>query len=216
MRPQMGENIGAAARVMLNFGLTDLRLVAPRDGWPNPKAVEMSANAFDQVKTKIFENFEDAVADLDFLYATTARNRDMLKEVVTPEKISVQGKTGIVFGAERTGLENYEISFCDKLVSIPVSKDFTSLNLAQSVAVIAYEIGKYKLPEKLKEDLATKQELTGLFSHLEDELTARNFFLVPEKKAGMMINIRNLFSRAELTGQEVRTLRGIIRSLCGK
>src|SRR5262249_51708592 len=145
VRPQMGENIGAAARIMLNFGFTDLRLVAPRDGWPNEQAIKMSSGATEKINLQVFENFEDAISDLNFLYATTARQRDMNKEVVTPAEISPTAKTGIVFGPERTGLENSEISLCDKLVAIPVNPDFASLNLAQSVAVICYQLNNLQI-----------------------------------------------------------------------
>ncbi len=218
VNPQMGENIGAAARVMLNFGFTGLRLVAPRDGWPNRKAVDMSSGAVEKINVTIFENFESAIADLEILYATTARNRDMDKTVITPGQIELSPKTGIVFGPERTGLGNYEISLCNKIVEIPVNPEFSSLNLAQSVAVICYELRKSGISEvpnlrNSEVPLATKAELEGLYKHLEDELEKRNFFSTPEKQPGMMINIRNMLERAELLPQEVRTLRGIIRSL---
>lgn len=219
VQPQMGENIGAAARAMLNFGLTDLRLVAPRDGWPNVKAVEMSAGALDKITPKVFADFKSAVADLDFLFATTSRQRDMQKPVIALNEITLTKKTGIVFGPERTGLENDDISLCDKLVFINVNPEFKSLNLAQSVAIACYQISLLCEQSSIMQteaEPASKDEMAGLFGHLEEELSKRNFFSTPEKKPGMIVNIRNIFSRASLSGQELRTLRGIIRCLSEK
>ena len=210
----MGENIGAAARVMANFGLDDLRIVNPRDGWPNPKALEMSAHAEGVIQNaKIFESLAEAAADLHYLYATTVRKRGLDKEVISPKEIVFNGKTGIVFGGERTGLENDEVALCDKIISIPVA-EYKSINLAMSVGIICYQISQIpslrevlatrqspdntitRLPRSARNDeviMATKADMNSLFHHLENELDSRGFFQAPEKKPGMMQNIKNAF-----------------------
>ena len=214
VKPQMGENIGAAARAMANFGIKDLRIVAPRDGWPNPKAIEMAANASSLIEhAKIFPTLEAAVADLEFLYATTARTRETDKKSIIPRQIITHEKTGFVFGAERTGLTNEEISLCDEIISIPVSEEFKSINLAQSVAIICYQISTLPPQKAEVRAQATKEELFSFFTHLETELDKRRFFQEPTKKPGMVANIRTMLTRAAFTSQEVRTMRGIIKSL---
>ena len=214
VKPQMGENIGAAARVMANFGLSDLRLINPRDGWPNPKAIEMSAHANDIVNSaKIFDSLEKASSDLNFLYATSARQRSLDKVVITSKKIILQDKTGFVFGGERSGLDNDDIAFCDKVISIPVA-EYKSINLAMSVGIISYEISLLAEKQTTRQrDLATKADMSSLFRHLETELDTRGFFQAAEKKPGMMQNIKTFLTRAALSKQESQTLRGIIRSL---
>ena len=214
VQPQMGENIGAAARVMLNFGLTDLRIVNPRDGWPNEKAFEMSAGAKKIItNAKIFESTEKAVSDLEYVYATTARNRDLDKKITTPQDIQPRKNSGILFGPERSGLENEDLKFANELISIPVNHEYSSLNLAMSVGIIAYEISTQK-PSKLPErELATKEEFSHMLSHLEELLDRKSFFQTPEKKPGMVQNIAAMLTRAEFSPQEIRTLRGILRSL---
>lgn len=217
VRPQMGENIGAAARVMLNFGMKDLRVVAPRDGWPNEKAALMAAGAEEVLeKARVFESVAEAVADLRLVYATTGRSRYMVKDVVAPEEIELGDGAGIIFGPERTGLDNEDLTFADKIVSIPVNPEFPSLNLAQSVAVICYALSRIPAGRAAQREAATKEEVLGLFQHLEAELEARDFFKARDKKPGMIINIRNMISRMEPTGQDVRTLRGIVRCLVGQ
>lgn len=223
--PQMGENIGAAARVMMNFGISDLRIVTPRDGWPNPKAVDMAKGAKEIIKkAQIFDSLKDALADINRLYATTARPRDMVKEVVTARKCAEEissndGKSAIMFGPERTGLENDDISLADAIVTIPVSPEYTSLNLAQAVSITCYEWFAYNDGSPAaaidlgKSKAASKQEIAHMFEHLEAELDKTDFFKVPDKRPKMVVNIRNIFSRAHLTDQDVRTLRGIIKSL---
>lgn len=211
--PQMGENIGAAARAMLNFGCEDLRIISPRDGWPNEKALDMAAHAKQVVENaKIFATTEEAITDLDFVYATTARNRDMDKPTVAPAQIELVGKTGILFGPERSGLENKDISLADKIISIPVSDKCPSLNLAQAVGIVCYELFKKPL-QIAKRELASKQEFVSMVAHLEQLLDERGFFQVAEKKPNMLQNIQNMLMRAEFSPQEVRTMRGIIRSL---
>lgn len=214
VEPQMGENIGAAARAMLNFGFTDLRIVNPRDGWPNEKAVAMAAWAERVVhEAKIFATVEEAIADLNFVYAATARMREMEKEVVTPREITIHGKTGIMFGRENNGLSNHEVTLCNQIVTIPVNLECKSINIATSVAIICYEISQMKNPEMPEIDLATRQEVDGFIKHVEEELDKTDFFSVPQKKPGMMVNFANIFTRMKLTAGEVRTLRGVIRAI---
>lgn len=224
----MGENIGAAARVMLNFGITDLRLVNPRDGWPNPKAEDMAKSAKQVLdNAQVFSSLADASHDIHRLYATTARPRDMVKTVVTPRKCAEEiriheqngEKCAIIFGPEQSGLDNEDIALSDKIVTIPVSPLYTSLNLAQASSLLCYEYftsGDQTPPEKLelgKYGLASKQEIAKMLEHLEGELDRTEFFKAKNKRPGMVKNIRNMFIRANLTEQDVRTLRGIIKSL---
>ncbi len=221
VRPQMGENIGATARVMMNFGFRELRVVAPRDGWPNAKAIEMAVHAAPILeKAKIYRTLEGAIGDMNHVAVTTVRDRDMEKTVVTPREYAAKShpkKAAIVFGPERSGLTNDEIALADEIISIPVADDLKSLNLAQAVAVMCYEVFSGKIPKKVirKNPPVEKAELINMFRHLEDELQESGFFPVAEKKPGMVRNIRNMFSRTGFTMQEIRTMRGIIRSLSG-
>lgn len=226
VRPQMGENIGAAARVMANFGLSDLRLVEPRDGWPNQKAIDMAAGASGVIeRVGLFANTAESVAELQSVIALTARTRQMdkpLHEVreALQELAKRQAggeRVGILFGPERTGLSNEDVALADTLATIPVDASFPSLNLAQAVAVVAYEWGQCAaantVPYQQEELPATKQEVQALFDHLEQALDAGNFWRVPEKKEAMWHNIRAMLQRGSLSAQEVRTLHGIIRCL---
>ena len=236
VEPQLGENIGMAARAMLNCGLRELRLVNPRDGWPSDEALAAASGA-DQVveNATLFDSTEDAVADLQRVYATTARARDMTHRVLTPREAAREirdftgsddqggGKAGILFGREAKGLTNDDLALTDAVVMAPVNPDFSSLNLAQAVFVLGYEwlLANSDAPESglvmPKETRpADKRELTGLFEHLEGELDASGFLHVEEKRPVMVRNIRNMLQRAALTEQEVRTLRGVITSLSGK
>jgi len=221
VKPQMGENIGAAARVMLNFGLSELRIVAPRDGWPNEKARDMSSGAVELVdNARIFATTAEAVSDINHLIAATARHRDMAKPILTPDKMAAsirgkKGKSAIMFGPERAGLSNEDVVLAETIVTVPVNPKFHSLNLAQSVAILCYEwfsAGKPKTKEK-EQIPAKKKELIGMFEHLEGELEKINFFKVPGKRKRMSENLRNMFQRASMTEQEVRTMRGVIRAL---
>ncbi len=232
IEPQMGENIGTAARAMLNCGLTDLRLVRPRDGWPNPKAVPTASGAdavLDHVR--VFERTEDAIADLGAVYATTARLRDQLKPVVTPRRAAVEMRAhhaagvgaGILFGPERTGMTNDDVALADAVVNVPLNPAFSSLNLAQAVLLVSYEwftAGDATPGRRLdyEEDAppASKEQLVNMFEHLEEALDAGNFFRVPEKKPSMQRNIRAFLQRARLSEQEVRTLHGMIVALSGR
>ena len=230
--PQLGENIGAAARVMLNFGLTDLRLVAPRDGWPNRKADAMAAGADEVLRAvRVFATTEEAVGDLGLIFATTGRDRLMSKRVATPDEAVVEFAAelaqkrpcGILFGAERTGLTNEEVILADAILTVPTNAAFSSLNLAQSVAVVAYEWWKgthekpeFKVPAKFRRaKQASKEDLIGFFEHIEGELDRTEFLFPPAKRAAMVQNLRNMWQRVGLTYQEVQTLRGIVRSLAG-
>ncbi len=219
---------------MANFGLTDLRLVRPRDGWPNEKATAAASRADHVIAaTRVFDSVEAAIADLGFVYATTARDRDLTKEVVGPVEAGrrLRGfaaqsvKTGLLFGRERWGLDNDEIALADQILTLPVVPEFASLNIAQAVLVIAYEWRKagfeaedgglpFGMPERSPP--ATKEELVHLFEHLESALDERSFFRPAEKREPMVRNLRAIFQRVQLTAQEVRTLRGIIATLEGR
>lgn len=230
VEPQLGENIGTASRAMLNFGLSDLRLVAPRDGWPNERARAASSGADIVIDgARVFATAGEAVADLDYVIATTARPRDMVKPVLTPETAAAKlrgvmsgnegRRAGILFGPERTGLTNDDVALADAVLMVPVNPAFASLNLAQAVLLVGYEwfkAGDATPPEQLDYQQtrpATKQELLGFFEHLEGELDRFGFLRPPEKRPSMVRNIRNMFQRAGLTEQEVRTLRGVVASL---
>lgn len=229
IEPQLGENIGMAARAMLNCSLTDLRLVRPRDGWPNEDALKASSGADQVIETaKLFDTTADAVADLQLVYATTARSRDMTNRIVTPTQAALEirdfltgeGACGVVFGPEAKGLKNDDLALADTLIMVPVNPAFSSLNLAQAVFSVGHEWFKItddSLPSELaipKETRpADKAELLRLFEHLEDELERSGFFHVAEKRPVMSRQIRNMLQRAGLTEQEVRTLRGVVTSL---
>jgi tRNA/rRNA methyltransferase len=226
--PQLGENIGAAARAMLNCGLGDLRLVRPRDGWPNAKALAAASGADAVIeRARLFDSASEAIADLQRVYAATARHRGMIKRVATPRraaseirKAAARGEAvGILFGPERTGLHNDDIALADAVISVPLNPGFASLNLAQSVLILAYEwfqAADATAPTRLVTNEtrpATKAELLNFFAHLEDRLDDCGFLRNVEKRPSMVRNIRNLFQRAALTRQEVRTLHGIVAEL---
>jgi tRNA/rRNA methyltransferase len=228
VRPQMGENIGAAARVMANFGLAQMRLVAPRDGWPNVKASDMAGKALYILDdATLHSDVAAAVAPCQFVLATTSRERAMNLPVLTPREAMAEAvarirqgqQVGILFGPERTGLENEELALANAVVTIPVSESYPSLNLAQAVAVLAYEWGVQSAeriasaPSNAIDVPAPKAELEGLFGQLEAALDAVDFWRVPEKKEAMWRNIRAGLNRAELSSQEVATWRGILRAL---
>ncbi|MCB1721667.1 MAG: RNA methyltransferase [Rhodospirillales bacterium] len=229
--PQMGENIGAAARAMLNFGLTDLRLVNPRDGWPNPRATDMSSGALEQMPpVGVFDTLGEAISDLQLVYATTARRRDMIKPVLTPraaakdaQRLLQDGqKAGFVFGAERTGLTNDEIALCSHIIQVPTNPDFSSLNLGQAVLLVAHELFQAgdDTPARALDTgdshPAPQEDFENFFKRLECELEDGGFFTAKDLKPTMVRNIRNIFTRAELSAQEVNTLQGIVSALIGK
>jgi tRNA/rRNA methyltransferase len=226
-RPQLAENIGAAARVMANFGLSDLRLVAPRDGWPQGRAWASASGAdWPLDNAKLFERLEDAIADLQLVYATTARNRELRLPVFTPReavgKLKVASDeglaVGLLFGGERTGLETDDLALAHAMVTIPIDPKFKSLNLAQAVALLAYEwrMGLANTPPPAfaaKEAPADRAAMLGLYGQLEEELEAAGFFHPSEKKPSMVRNLRVMLARAAFTDQEVRTFRGIVTAL---
>jgi tRNA/rRNA methyltransferase len=229
VRPQLSENIGTAARAMLNNGLTDLRLVAPKPDWLSDRAIAAASGA-DRVVlgARIFETVAEAVSDLQRVWATTARNRFMVKPVDTPKtaaaamrQLSVEGtRFGVMFGPERTGLENDDVVQADTVITVPLNPDYSSLNLAQCVLLVSYEwyqSAEPELPEghmtKGAADIATKEKLESFFTHLERELDECGFLRHADKRPVMVRNIRNLFQRARLTGQEVQTLHGIVHEL---
>lgn len=228
VEPQLGENIGAAARAMWNFGLSGMRLVAPRDDWPNPKAVAMASGAGRVLDdARVFESTAEAVADLNFVYATTARPREMAKTVMTPERamaharelIAGGSRVGVLFGRERTGLENADVVRANAIVSVPVNPAFPSLNLAQCVLLMAYEWRRQsdatpaELHATCRWQPAEAGDVERMLDHLVAELEAARFFWPEEKRASMEANLRNLFHRAPLTDQDVRTLWGVVRAL---
>ena len=228
VEPQMGENIGAAARAMANFGLWDLRLVNPRDGWPNERAVAAASRADHVIeRAQVFETLDAAIADLNFLLATTARNRELFKPVIGPDTAAIETharilagqKAGILFGRERWGLINDEVALADAIVTLPVEPAFASLNIAQAVLVIAYEWRRLALsgePLPFSGDLgepAPKEQLSQMVDQLAEALDRANFFKEPTKRPGMLNNIRTMFTRAGFNEQEMRTLRGIIAAL---
>jgi tRNA/rRNA methyltransferase len=226
--PQLGENIGAAARAMKNFGLADLRLVNPRSGWPNPKADAMAVGAVDILGTaRLCGNVKDALGDLHFVYATTARERGVTKQVLTPAEAakrlraaSARGETcGILFGNERAGLDNEEISLCDAVITIPTS-GFASINLGQAVLLLSYEwfrLGDATPPSRIEhgplQRKPTRDEMFQLFEHLEKELNESGFLYPPDKHPPMIRSMRAMLHRARLTYLEVQTLRGMIVAL---
>ncbi|MBI4920529.1 MAG: RNA methyltransferase [Devosia nanyangense] len=226
--PQLGENIGTTARAMANFGLWDLRLVNPRDGWPNEKAIAAASRAEHVLdRVRVFETTEAAVADLSLVYATTARRRDLQKPVFGPEEaaqrlishIATGGGAGLLFGRERWGLSNEEVAISDAIVTLPVEAAFASLNIAQAVLILAYEwrrqtdLGKELLFTDMMADAAGKAELFGLFEHLEEALDRAGFFTAPDKRPTVITNLRTMLSRGNFSSQEVRTLRGVISSI---
>ncbi len=225
VRPQMGENIGAAARAMLNFGLDRMRVVAPRDGWPNPKAVAMASGAGRVLEAAgLFADLPAALADCDRVYATTARGRELVKPVLTPEAAMAEARalaasgarTAFLFGPERAGLENDDIAPASAIVTVPVNPGFYSLNLAQCVLLLAYEWRRQaggEMPAAPVAAPASLGEVARLGEHLEERLEAAGFFFPAEKAPGMKRNLRNMLARWSLTRAEVQTLHGILRQL---
>jgi tRNA/rRNA methyltransferase len=226
--PQIGENIGAAARAMANFGLTDLRLVAPRKDW-QIKATVMAVGAVNiSESAHVFETLPQALGDLQLVYATTARERGVTKPILTPaeaarrlREAAAQGvRTGLLFGGERAGLDNDEVSLADAIITIPTSPDFSSLNLGQAVLLNAYEWFRAadETPPSRTDygplaQKASREDMFHLFTHLEDELKKSGFLFPPDKADSMMRNIRAMLNRADFTDMDVRTLRGMIVAL---
>jgi len=228
VEPQLGENIGAAARAMANFGLSRLRLVRPRQRWPNDKARMMAAGA-DRIleAAALYDSLEAAIADCHFVLATTARAHDQAKPVIGAEAAAAEmapriaaGETvALVFGRERNGLENDEVALADRIVTLPVNPAFASLNLAQAVVIVAYEWFKLssggKLPFAMPQKSlpAPKQQLIAFFAAVERELEKVEFFRPPDKRETMQINLRNIFTRMQPTQQDIKTLHGVIMAI---
>lgn len=225
VEPQLGENIGAAARAMLNCGLTEMRLVRPRDGWPNPKAFSSSAGADAVLEAAmVYRNTGEAIADLQTVYATTARHRDMVKPVMTPTAAAAEmraemaagHKVGILFGRERTGLTNPDVTRANTIITAPLNPAYSSLNLGQSVLLVAWEWLKSGDATPPVEHVtggsfpATHEDVRDLLEHIDRELDAAEFYRHPDQRPAMQQNLRNIFSRARLTDQETRTLRGVV------
>jgi tRNA/rRNA methyltransferase len=239
MEPQLADNVGMVARAMANFGLDALRLIAPRDGWPNEKARIAASGANFVIDDAVaFPTLSEAIGDLNWLAATTARQRDLRKPVMTPVeavgemrmRIARGERCGVLFGRERNGLETGEVANADALIMIPVNSRFASLNLAQAVLILGYEWMKVSEGQSLgrvttyetpltpglnlgESRLATKEELIGFFGQLEGELERLGFFNPPHRRATVVDNVRTMFSRMGATEQEVRTLRGIVATL---
>ena len=228
VEPQLGENIGATARVMANFGLPRLRLVKPRDGWPNIHA-RRAASGADRIleAAALFDTLEAAIADCTLVLATTARGHDQAKPVIGPHAaaallaphVAAGESVAVLFGRERYGLENHEVALADRIVTFPVNPAFASLNLAQAVLLVGYEWFKRATNDALpiaprrSSTRAAKQQLLSFFVDLERELEQVEFFRPPEKRGTMVINLRNIFTRMELTRQDLRTLHGVVMAI---
>ena len=228
VRPQMGENVGAAARAMLNFGLERMRIVDPRDGWPNPKAVAMASGAGRVLDgAGLFADVRGAIADCDYVFATTARGRELTKPIMTPERamdharaLAAEGRrVGVLFGPERAGLENEDLALANAIVTVPVNPDFASLNLVQSVLLMGYEWRRQTEtvpPEVMalaRTDFASGIEVQRLGDHFEERLEAAGFFFPPDKAPGMRLALRNMWARLNLTRADVQTLHGMLRQI---
>ena len=226
-RPQLAHNIGAVARAMANFGLADLRLVNPRDGWPQERAWASASGAeWPLNAARVYDRVEDAVADLHLVYATTARPRELQLPVFTPREAMAQlsadvgeGRSvGLLFGAERAGLETADIALCQGVVTLPIDPRFRSLNLAQAVIILAYEwrmTAEVGAPAIFRDapPPADGAAMQGLYDHFERELEEAGFFHPPEKKPSMVQNLRSALARARFSDQEVRTFRGVVTAL---
>ena len=223
VRPQLGENIGKAARAMLNFGLTELRLVEPRDGWPNPSAGPAAAGA-DIVleRAQVYATTAEAVADCAHVYATTVRKRGVTKPVFTPEEAAREmagnvGRSAFLFGPERSGLETDDVALARAILTVPINPDFGSLNLAQAVILCAYEWSKHEtLVQPTQEDLlppAPQDELEGLIDHLDRMLEPKGYFLPESRAEATRRTLRGVLTKPGWNHLEVRTLRGVLSSL---
>ena len=225
VRPQLGQNIGKAARAMLNFGLTEMRLVAPRDGWPNPDAGPAASGA-DIVleQARVFETTQAAVADCSTVFASTVRRRDLVMPVVGPQEMAdtIAGsgeRSAILFGPERSGLETEEVALANAIVTVPINPEFASLNLAQAVILLAYEWSKRsELAQptvKDAEEPAPHGDLEGLIGQLDDELVAKGYVHPPSRTQATRNTIRTIFTKTGWSSREVKAVRGIIRALVG-
>jgi tRNA/rRNA methyltransferase len=225
VHPQLGQNIGKAARAMLNFGLTEMRLVKPRDGWPNPDAGPAASGAEIVLReAALFDTAEEAIADCNQVFASTVRRRDLVMPVVGPEQMADRiaaepGRTAILFGPERSGLETEEVALADAIVTVPINPEFGSLNLAQAVILLAYEWSKRSaLAQPTAKELeppAPHGELEGLIGQLNDELEAKGYFHPPSRTQATKNTLRTIFTKAGWSSREVKAVRGVIRALVG-
>ena len=223
VRPQLGENIGKSARAMLNFGLTEMRLVAPRDGWPNPAAGPAAIGA-DIVleRARVFATAADAVADCSIVYAATVRRRELVMPTVTPDAMAsaiaaTSARSAILFGPERSGLESEEVALAGAIVTVPINPEFASLNLAQAVILLAYEWSRTVTlaipPDKVPEPPAPHGELDGLISQLDEALEAKGYFHPPARQQATRNTLRTIFTKTGWSSREIKAVRGIIRAL---
>ena len=228
VRTQLASNIGASARAMMNFGIQELRLVSPREDWLSSEARSMAAGA-DKIleEAKVFNDLSSAVSDLQYVYATSTRRRDMVYEISNAEegamkltKQILSGiKCGVLFGPERTGLLNDELMFADSVIEVPLNPEHSSLNVSQAVLLIGYEYFKHNNQNRSKEinilnsRVAEKKDLIIFFNHLESELDKAGYFSIPEKRPKMLRNLKNIFIRSHLSQQEINTLHGVINDL---
>jgi tRNA/rRNA methyltransferase len=223
VRPQLGQNIGKAARAMLNFGLTDMRIVAPRDGWPNPEAGP-SASGADIVleKARLFDTVHEAIGDCSTVYAATVRRRELVMPVLTPEAMAAgiaksPTRSAILFGPERSGLETEDVALSEAIVTVPINPKFGSLNLAQAVIVLAYEWSKHgqlaQPPVRELEPPAPHADVEGMIEQLDAALVAKGYFHPPERAQATRNTIRTIFTKTGWSSREVKAVRGMIRAL---
>ena len=228
IRPQLGENIGAVARAMLNFGLSDLRIVCPRDGWPNQHAIAVASGAGLIIdNAKLFNSSKEACADLHYIFAATARKRNLSKDTFSPKNAMAKGdnilksglSVGIMLGPERSGLQNDDISLSQAIVTVPINPSFPSLNLAQCAVILAYEWFNLSLKNEVLDEFETSVEFASLIEvdHLRlalfEQLTVANYFWPKDKKASLKENLTDLLGRLALTSADVKTLHGVIKAL---
>lgn len=225
VRPQLGQNIGKAARAMLNFGLTEMRLVEPRDGWPNPDAGP-SASGADVVleHATLFDSVEAAIADCSNVFASTVRRRDLVLRVVGPAEMATTiagsaGRSAILFGPERSGLETEDVALASAIVTVPINPEFGSLNLAQAVILLAYEWSKTvtlaQPPNKEAEERAVQADVDAMIAQLDKALGEKGYFHPPERTQVTRLTIRTILTKPGWSAREVQALRGIIRALSG-
>ena len=223
VRPQLGENIGKSARAMLNFGLTEMRLVAPRDGWPNPAAGPAASGA-DLVleRAQLFATAAEAIADCSIVYAATVRRRDLVMPVVAPPAMALEiaassARSAILFGPERSGLETEEVALANAIVTVPINPEFASLNLAQAVILLAYEWSRTTTlavpPEKEAEPPAPHGELDRLIAQLDEALEAKGYFHPPSRTQATKNTLRTIFTKTGWSSREIKAVRGVIRAL---
>jgi tRNA/rRNA methyltransferase len=223
VRPQLGQNIGKAARAMLNFGLADMRIVAPRDGWPNPDAGPAASGADVVLEgARLFDTVEDAIADCSLVYASTVRRRDLIMPVVGPAEMANEiatstAPTAILFGPERSGLETEDVALAQKIVTVPINPDFGSLNLAQAVILLAYEWSRHATlaqpPVRELEPPAAMGEVEGMIGQLDASLDLKGYFHPPSRAQATRNTIRTIFTKTGWSSREVKAVRGIIRAL---